>query len=68
MFFRKTGVKCKKCRLFEPSKENASKGRCHIVDIDDADSPRDCRWYEEKEDAPKSSEGGASGKNHQSRQ
>jgi len=51
MIFRKTGVTCRKCRLFVPDKDKPGKGRCHTIDIENADETRDCRWYEEKDES-----------------
>jgi len=58
MLFRKTGVTCRKCRLFVPDKDNPNKGRCHTIEIEDADEKKDGRWYGEKEE-PAETPGGS---------
>ncbi len=57
MYFRKTNAKCKNCRKFEPDSNAPDRGRCQNIDISNADEPRDCRWYEEK-DTPQNETGG----------
>ncbi len=57
MFFRKTNVRCVDCRRFVPGNDDARRGTCHLIEVDDATTSRDCRWYEPRQGEARGAEG-----------